>query len=49
MLEMAYYFFDMESTLQNVGLNSVWLFNNDTLDINWACNKVKIGQLWYRN
>lgn len=42
----------IESILQNVGLNFVWLNNNDILDINWVCREVRLrlecqfGQKW---
>ena len=32
----------IESILQNVGLNFVWLNNNDILDINWVCREVRL-------
>ena len=32
----------IESILQNVGLNFVWLYNNDILDINWVCREVRL-------
>ncbi|MEW8546520.1 MAG: reverse transcriptase family protein [Candidatus Thiodiazotropha sp.] len=32
---------NIESILQNVGLNFVWLNNIDTVDINWICREVR--------
>ena len=32
----------IESILQNIGLNFVWLNNNDILDINWVCREKRL-------